>query len=245
MRDIPQAAVDFIAAHEGLRTIAYLDSANVPTIGYGHIAGVKMGDTCTKAQALMWLSVDLEKSRRKLYGVVKPEIIENVLTANQYAALLSFVFNLGAGAGWSIWKRINARQFDQVPAELMRFVNAGGRKVEGLVNRRADEVKLWSKDEPGSTSQVLSSAVTRAAPTPPTPTDPVAPHKSATILTGILGTASTVPVAAKAITDAVEPYKDASPWIGQVIAIIATVAAASAVLVLVLNWMKKRQERAQ
>ena len=50
---------------------------------------------------------------------------------------MSFVFNLGAGAKWTIWKVLKARRFDEVPPQLMRFVNAGGRVVKGLVNRRA------------------------------------------------------------------------------------------------------------
>ncbi len=244
MRNIPKTAVDFIAAHEGVKLSAYLDSANVPTIGYGHINGVKMGDVCTKAQALDWLSSDLQTTRRKLYGVVKSDIID-LLTENQWSALLSFVFNLGAGPAWKIWKLLNAKQFDQVPGELIKFVNAGGQKVQGLVNRRADEVKLWSTDEPGSTTQVISSGVTRATATPPTVTDPVPPQKSATIYTAGISAAGGVAVAAKQISDTIAPYQAASPWIGQAVAVIATLAAGAAVAVLVLNWLRKRSERAQ
>lgn len=244
MRNIPQTAVNFIADHEGVRLKAYLDSANIPTIGYGHIDGVTMGMTCNKAQALNWLSVDLLKTRRKLHGVVKPEIIDE-LTDNQWSALLSFVFNLGAGASWGIWKRLNARQFDQVPGELIKFVNAGGKKVQGLVNRRADEVKLWSTDEPGSTDIDVSSSVTRAASTPPTPVDPVPAHKSASLWTAAVSAAGGVGMAAKSITDAVTPFQNASPFVGQVVAFVATLAAGAAVAVLVLNWLKKHQERTQ
>ena len=242
MRAIPKTAVDFVALHEGVKLKAYKDSAGIPTLGVGHIEGVKMGDTCTKAQAMAWLAEDMKIAQRKLYGVLKPDVIDS-LTANQWSALLSFVFNVGAGAKWTIWKRLNARQYDTVPGELIKFVNAGGRKVQGLVNRRADEVKLWSTDEPGSTDRIVPSSVTREIDTPPTPADPIPAHKSATLMTGALGVMATVPVAAKQVTDAVEPYKDASPWIGQVVALVATIAAAAAVVVLVLNWMAKRQAR--
>lgn len=243
MRPIPQAAVEFIAAHEGLRTIAYLDSAQVPTIGYGHIDGVKMGDRCTKAQALMWLSTDLEKTRRKLYGVVKPEIIENALTTNQYAALLSFVFNLGAGAGWTIWKRLNAKQFDQIPGELIKFVNADGKKIIGLVNRRADEVKLWSTDEPGSVADVHASSQTRTMETPPTPADPTPPQRSGQIIAGATAVVTGVPVAVSQVTTAIAPYATQSDLIQKAVSGLAVVAAAAVVLGLVLAWMKKREQR--
>ena len=49
----------FVAAWEALRLKAYRDGAGIPTIGYGHIKGVQMGDTCTQAQALDWLSDEL------------------------------------------------------------------------------------------------------------------------------------------------------------------------------------------
>ena len=40
-------------------------------------------------------------------------------------------------------------------------------------------------------------------------------------MTGALGVMATVPVAAKQVTDAVEPYQDASPWIGREMTAIA------------------------
>lgn len=166
MRKVPATAIEFIAAHEGCRLTAYLDSANVPTIGYGHIDGVKMGDTCTAAQARAWLALEVvTKAAQPLAAKIGNAV--DALTENQYAALLSLVFNVGAG-DWTIFKLVKARQFDQVPTQFMRFVNAGGRKVQGLVNRRADEVKLWSTDEPGSEDITLTSATTRAGDTPPT-----------------------------------------------------------------------------
>jgi GH24 family phage-related lysozyme (muramidase) len=213
------------------------------TIGYGHVAEtVVVGLKISQALADRFLREDLETAASRLAGVVKDSIIAE-LTEHQYSALLSFVFNVGCGSGWQIWKLLNARQFDQVPAQLNRFVNAGGHKLQGLVNRRAAEVVLWSTDEPGSAPDAPSSAVTRAMPTPPTPTDAVPAHKSATILTGALGVASTLTVAVKSVSDALEPYKEAAPLLGQVIAGVAMLGAGAAVAVLALNWLKKRRER--
>jgi lysozyme len=242
MRAIPRKAVNFVSKWEGFEPKAYLCPANVWTIGYGSTQGVKPGDTITKAQALTLLAKDMEVARAKLYGVIKPQIIDE-LTENQWSALLSFAFNLGAGK-WQIWKRINARQFDQVPQELAKFVNAGGKKISGLVKRRAAEQVLWSTDEPGSTDEAVPSSVTRGVGvTPPTPADPAPASKSSTIITGFVGAAATVPVAAQQVTAAVAPYADQSEIVQKVIAALATIAAAAAVLVLVLTWIKKREAR--
>lgn len=241
MRPVPDIAVDFIAQHEGLRLVAYQDSVGVWTIGYGHTHGVKDGDRITPTQAKAFLKADLETSASRIFARIGEVVGE--LTYHQYSALLSFVFNVGADPKWTIWKRLRARQFEQVPGELIKFVNAGGRKLRGLVNRRADEIKLWSTDEPGSLPSAPPSSETRVAVTPPTSSDPVPPQKSPAIITGAVTVVSTVPVAAKAVMDAVEPYKEASPWIGQVIALVATIAAGAAIALLVLNWLKKREAR--
>jgi lysozyme len=246
MRPIPDQAIDLVARWEGCRLAAYPDVATGGepwTIGYGHTAGVRPGQRITQAQARNFLRADLQEAARRLQGVVAAPILDGELTDNQYAALLSFVFNCGAGPKWTIWKRLNARQFDPIPSELMKFVNADGRKMQGLVNRRADEARLWSTDEPGSTPENPPSHITRLMDTPPTPADPTPPSRSATLITGALGVTATVPVAAKSVTDAVEPYRQAAPIVGQIIAIVATVAAAAAVLTLVLTWLKKREAR--
>lgn len=244
MRDIPRQAIDLVARWEDCVLTAYPDPATGGepwTIGFGHTGAVKPGDVVNKDQAVALLQVDLRIAAGRIAARIGPVVDE--LTDNQYAALLSFVFNLGATPSWTIWKRLKARQFDQVPGELIKFVNANGKKMQGLVNRRTDEIRLWSTDEPGSHDAPLTSAVTRAIVTPPTPADPVAPAKSATLITGVLGVASTVPVAAKQVMDTVEPYRDAAPIIGQVVAVLAAIAAGAAVIVLVLNWLKKQEAR--
>ncbi len=190
MRPIPQQAVDLVARWEGCRLQAYPDPASGGepfTIGYGHTRGVKPGQRITKAKALEFLRVDLEDAAGRLEGKIGAVVHD--LTENQYAALLSFVFNLGTGVlskgEWTIWKRLRARQYDQVPGEMIKFVNANGKKMQGLVNRRTDEIRVWSTDEPGSDAVHLTSAVTRSTVTPPTPADPTPAKKSATIWVAI------------------------------------------------------------
>jgi lysozyme len=132
-RSIPQCAVDFTAQHEGCKLRAYQDSIGVWTIGFGHIEGVKPGQTINRSTALAYLRTDMQIAVRKLYSVLKPDVIEG-LGEHQWAALLSFAFNVGCKAPkWGLWKHINAGKLDLVPVEMMKFTNAGGRRIPGLV----------------------------------------------------------------------------------------------------------------
>ena len=79
-----------IKEFEGLRLEAYLDSAGVPTIGYGHTGDdVIMGDRISEYWANHLLKADLYDVELAvdLLGVAK--------TQGQFDALVSFAYNLG------------------------------------------------------------------------------------------------------------------------------------------------------
>ena len=83
---------------EGLYLVAYLDSRNVPTIGYGRIEyddgrKVQLGDTCTAEQAEQWLQEDIEHDGAHYVRAWA----KSPLTQNQFDALTDFTFNRGAG----------------------------------------------------------------------------------------------------------------------------------------------------
>lgn len=142
-REIPDAAAELVMAWEGRRLEAYRDSGGVWTIGFGHTApGFGKGFKISLVIALAWLLEDLQIGAERLEKRIGREVVDR-LTDNQYAALLSFVFNLGAGADWTIWKLLREGRFDEVPNQMARFVHAGGVKLKGLVNRRAAEIQLW------------------------------------------------------------------------------------------------------
>ena len=146
-RPIPDLAVDFVSQWEGCELSAYRDVAGVWTVGFGHTgADVIPGLRITKAQAMALLKDDLRVAAARLEARVGKEVLA-ALSEEQFTALLSFAFNLGANPSWTIWKVLKARKFDQVPPQLMRFVNAGGKVVSGLVNRRAAE---WNFTLPAS-----------------------------------------------------------------------------------------------
>lgn len=88
---ISQAGIDLIKEFEGLRLVAYQDSVGVWTIGYGHTKGVYPGMVITEAQALLFLNEDIASHA---YGIFNYITVQ--LNQNQFDALVSFHFNLGA-----------------------------------------------------------------------------------------------------------------------------------------------------
>lgn len=242
MRDIPDIAVDFIAQHEGCKLTAYQDVIGVWTIGYGSTMDVKQGDKISPEQAKVRLRADLGTAAGRIEDRIGD--IVAILTENQYAALLSFVFNVGAGAGWTIWKRLRAKQFDQVPLELMKFVNASGQKVLGLVNRRADECKLWAKEETGTSTEMVPSSITRQVGiTPPTPSDPIPPQRSTQLISGAVAATATTGVAVQQLTAQVLPFAAHSEIVGKLVSALAVIGAIAVVVGFVFAWIRKREAR--
>lgn len=68
-------------------------------------------------------------------------LISAPLTDGQFDALVSFTFNLGAGAlqRSTLRRKVKRGEHENVPVELMKWVWAGGRKLPGLVRTRQAE----------------------------------------------------------------------------------------------------------
>ncbi|MGF6476608.1 lysozyme [Pantoea dispersa] len=132
--------INLIKRFEGLRLEAYRDSVGIPTIGYGHTHGVKMGDVITGAQADAFLREDLQVAELTINTNVKVK-----LTQGQFDALASFVFNLGSGnfVKSTLLKKLNTGDYAGAADEFGKWVNAGGKKLPGLVKRRAAEREVF------------------------------------------------------------------------------------------------------
>lgn len=141
MRMINQAGIELIKSFEGLRLKAYQCSANKWTIGYGHTKGVYKGQEITLEQAEAFLLDDLQDAQRAVCSLVKVP-----LNDNEYAALVSFVFNVGSGnfERSTLLKMLNRGWYEQVPAQLTRWNKVNGSENGGLSRRRAAEGKLWN-----------------------------------------------------------------------------------------------------
>src|ERR1035437_5676885 len=82
------AGLDLIKSFESCRLTAYKDVVGIPTIGYGHIEGVQLGDTIDQAKADLLLSEDLEHFEHGVTNLLTTEV-----TDNQFSALVCFAFN--------------------------------------------------------------------------------------------------------------------------------------------------------
>lgn len=134
---------DLIKRHEGCRLKAYKCPASIWTVGYGSTKGVNQWTAITQQQAEVRLRSDVETSENT---VEKVRYLQKGLKQCQFDALVSFVFNVGSGAfeKSTLRKMIIANPDDRnIQAEFGKWVNANGRKLPGLVARRADEAKLY------------------------------------------------------------------------------------------------------
>jgi Phage-related lysozyme (muraminidase) len=137
---VSAAGLDCIKGHEGLRLKAYLDTGGVWTIGYGHTAGVKEGDTCTPEQAYAWLDEDADIAERAINQLVKVP-----LTQNQFDALVSFVYNIGRPEFFTstLLRKLNAGDYTGAAGQFGRWIYDNGKIINGLVLRRSDERDLF------------------------------------------------------------------------------------------------------
>jgi len=142
MRHITQEGLNLIKEFEGFEPTIYEDAAGYPTIGYGHLIrpGEKFPKRITKAQGEEILRQDVGVAER---AVVR--LINAPLSDGQFDALVSFTFNLGAGAlqRSTLRRKVNREDHAHVPTEFMRWVWAGGRKLRGLIRRRSAEADLY------------------------------------------------------------------------------------------------------
>ena len=141
--------IKLITDWEGLKLKPYLCSAKVPTIGYGSTRyengnKVKLTDApITKERALELFKNTLHTYARDVDALVRDDINQN-----QFNALVSFAYNLGTTAlrNSTLLKKVNINPNDKTIAnEFVKWVNAGGRRVQGLVNRRNAEIQMYYK----------------------------------------------------------------------------------------------------
>lgn len=143
---INSKGIELIKSFEGLKLVAYVCPANVPTIGYGTIRypngnKVKIGDTCTLEQAESYLRNDLIQFESSVDA-----LCVDSLNANQFSALVSFCYNLGAGnlKSSTLLKKVNRNPNDKTIAqEFKKWNKDGGVVLNGLIKRREAESNLY------------------------------------------------------------------------------------------------------
>lgn len=130
--------VEAVKQHEALRQAVYLDAVGVPTICYGSTGrSVYMGMPYASVEECnLRLQADLDVASKGVQRVTK-----HGLTQGQFDALVSFAFNVGtsAYAKSTMLRKINAGDCHGAAAEFDRWVFADGKRLRGLVKRRAAE----------------------------------------------------------------------------------------------------------
>ena len=139
-RAINDSGLNLIKAFEGLYLESYQDPVGIWTIGYGHIQDVNQGMKITVSQAEQILKEDLFR-----YETAVEEAVTVTINENQFAALTSFCFNLGASALFksTLLKLLNQGQFAEAANEFPRWDKAGGQSLLGLSRRRRAERALF------------------------------------------------------------------------------------------------------
>lgn len=159
-RTINKRGLVLVKRFEGFYSEAYLCPAGVWTIGYGHTRGVRRGQTVAEKEAEAMLQQDLAEAAQDV-----ERLIAVPMTDNQFAALVSFVFNVGVGnfQASTLRRKLNIGNYEEIPFELNRWVKAtdpvSGKKrtLRGLVLGRAAEGGLWlTPDEAYETDATLA-----------------------------------------------------------------------------------------
>lgn len=123
-------------------------TTDVPTIGYGHTKGVKLGQKITKEQAEKYLLEDIATAEKNVEKWNK----KYKFNENQYSALVSFAFNVGSidalvGNG--------TRDIETIAEKMLLYTKCGGRQLLGLINRRREERALFKQEVFSKKTEVL------------------------------------------------------------------------------------------
>lgn len=140
MRQIGPKGLALIKSFEGLRLKSYICPAGVLTIGYGSTGPhVKPNMTITEAQADKLLQDDLDRFEACV-AKHAPDA-----TQNEFDAMVSLAFNIGTGAfeKSTLLRRFKSGDKAIAANQFGAWVNAGGKKLAGLVRRRQAEKQLF------------------------------------------------------------------------------------------------------
>ncbi len=145
MRTINAAGLALIEHFEGLRLEAYQDVAGIWTIGYGHTRGVYPGMTMTQEEAQQALQDDLLTAQ----GAVESAVGTAPTSDEQFAAMVSLCFNIGAGnyRSSTVLRQHRARNYPPAADAFLLWnkatINGVLTPVAGLTARRTAERQLY------------------------------------------------------------------------------------------------------
>lgn len=142
-----------IKGYEQLRLTAYLPTPNdVPTIGWGHTKGVKIGDSITLEQAQQFFEEDVFRAMHlvnKMVDRLQQYDKSFSLTQSQFDALVSLVFNIETSIAPENSIRRALARGDLLAACQAFFLwrKQGSKDLLGLARRRVKEMSLFLEDD--------------------------------------------------------------------------------------------------
>lgn len=140
--------LDLIKKYEGWNPAPYLDPIGIPTIGYGFTYYIPS----RKKVSMSDRPLSLQEGEKMLIEVLigyesdVKRLVKKRLTQNQFDALVSFTYNLGATnlSKSTLLKKVNKDPFDvSIRNEFEKWKYAGGKVFSGLERRRKEEADLY------------------------------------------------------------------------------------------------------
>lgn len=139
-----QKGINLITSFEGFSAKPYLDSAGIPTIGYGNTyypggKKVTMKDPAISKER----GVELFAAVLPTYEKIVNSKVKVPLTQNQFDALVSHTYNTGGSDG--LFSLINKRAADSEIRNWFttKYITAAGKVLNGLIRRRKEEADLF------------------------------------------------------------------------------------------------------
>ena len=168
-----------LKSREGVRLKAYLDSVGVPTIGYGHTKGVKLGQVVTQAQADAFFLEDLASHALPILSCIKLPVADH-----ERDALISIAFNIGVGGfrGSTFLRLLNNGDRKGCATAIMMW-----KKPEEIISRRTAErdqfLTPYSKAAPKARSTDAKPVSAPLSTLVPLDLPPIVPAPAAPVVT--------------------------------------------------------------
>ena len=148
-----EPSIRIIQEFEGCNLVAYACPAGIWTVGWGNTQldgrPVKQGDKISQARADTMLRDTVQQFGTRLHKIIPATANYG---GNQQAALISWMYNVGATAAQesTLARRLNSGEPGTlvIPQELPKWDKANGKALPGLTRRRAAEVALFTGTAP-------------------------------------------------------------------------------------------------
>lgn len=139
-----QKGINLILSFEGFSSKPYLDSAGIPTIGYGntyYLGGKKV--TMKDAAITKEKGAELFALVLPAYEKIVNSKLKIAITQNQFDALVSHTYNTGGSDG--LFSLVNRRAGEDEIRNWFatKYITAGGKVLNGLIRRRKAEADLF------------------------------------------------------------------------------------------------------